>query len=73
MRCSPNHHNGGNDAVHTLWVLLAIAVQHASGRGEENEDARRVERERRRVEEVERRRGEMEREVESWVGGLGGE
>lgn len=26
-------HNAGNDAVHTMWALLAIAVKHASERG----------------------------------------
>ncbi|KAI9672810.1 MAG: hypothetical protein M1831_000245 [Alyxoria varia] len=70
--CSRNHHNGGNDAVHTMWVLLAIAVQHASERGEENERVRREKQDRRRVEELERRRGEMEREVDVWVGGWEG-
>lgn len=33
-------HNAGNDAVYTIWAMLAICVQSASKRGTEAEQQR---------------------------------
>lgn len=57
-----NLHNAGNDAVYTMWVLLAIAVRGAAERGSEAERERlgRIEAERKAaaVAGAERRAGE---------------
>ena len=46
------HHNAGNDAVHTLWAMVALVMSHCMERGSEEAKRRHEERKQKRVEDA---------------------
>lgn len=61
-----NLHNGGNDAVYTLWIMLAICVKSAKERGDVEVKREREEKRKSAVEEAARK--EVERVWEEGCG-----
>ena len=60
-------HNAGNDAVHTLWAMIALVLEHTTQRGDKTVAQHHEERNKQRVEEAVVQAGMQAREQgEGW-------